>query len=322
MASLLHALRFAARRPGMAAAGCAAAAAATAGTATLCSGAKVTSSKALANTRFLELLHLDYLDDNGVARPWDMVQRVGNPIVVNVLMIMKSKGMKPGEEETCLTCQFRPPLKAYALELPAAIVAKGESIDECALRCAMSETGYVGTVRVKSPISCSSAGLTSESASLVIVDINLDDYTTEEYVTREVGGKRKNKMKKTVKVSGESWIPEQSLDKEDQIIEIRKIKVRMQCKYAHFARACVCHAAAPAIPTAAVPCLSAPHETSRSIRPHLWQLKELQQHINAACREGVVSSIGLQSFATGMAFAGMGSFPTEEKPPKRSGSWF
>ena len=38
-----------------------------------------------------------------------------------------------GDEETLLTCQFKPPV-GYCLEFPAAIIEGGESVEECALR--------------------------------------------------------------------------------------------------------------------------------------------------------------------------------------------
>jgi len=207
------------------AAGGAAAVAASAGTVAYCAGARVTSEKQIGGTKWIHLYNQDYVDDNGVARKWDMVQRAGKPGVVSVLPILTSKAFKPGEEETLLTCQFRPALHAYCLELPAAIVGPGETAEECAVRCIQNETGYNATVRAKTPPLSSSAGLTSETVSIVIVDVNLDDYTEETTVTKTTGKRRRRGMKKTTKVQGTSWIPEQTLD-DDQIIAIQKIKLK------------------------------------------------------------------------------------------------
>lgn len=201
-----------------------------------------------------------------------MAQRKGTPLVVNVLPVLSSKTFKVGEEETLLTCQYRPPMKAYVMELPAAIVNDGETVDEAALRTVLSETGYVGTVRSRSAPTSSSAGFCNERVAVVVVDVNLDDYTSEEFVTKRVGKKWRRGMLKTIKVSGESWIPQQSL-KDDQIIEIKRIKLR-----------------------------------------------ELQRHVDAAGREGVVSSVSVQAVAIGLAIAGVGTLPMP--PPAAKKGWW
>ena len=242
-------------RPSMIASGCAAAAVVSAGASALCAGAKVTNEKTLSSTKFLELMQLSYADDEGMTRQWDMVQRKGKPRVVNVLPVLKSKSTQPGDEETLLTCQFRPPMNAYVLEMPAAILKDSESIEECAVKCIHNETGYGATVRTTAPSACSSAGLTNESVSLVICDVNLDDYVHEEYITRRIGKKRRRQMTKTTVVNSESFIPSQNLD-DGQFIEVKRVKIR-----------------------------------------------DLQAHIDAAQREGVVASISLQAIAAGLAMA-------------------
>ena len=223
-----------ARRSAALGAGCAAAVTAS-GTLAYCSGSRVTGEKTVGSTKFLQLISIDYLDDKGVARKWEKVERAGKPSVVSVLPIISSKSFKPGEEETLLTCQFRPPHNAYCLELPAAIVTEGETLEACARRCILNETGYEATVRLKSKPLTSSAGLTSEQVSLVIVDINLDDYTEERETQRTVG-RRRRKLKKTIKEQGESWVPDQSLE-DDQTIKIQKIKLKDLQKELHAAEA-------------------------------------------------------------------------------------
>lgn len=198
---------------------------ASAGTVAYCSGARVTEENVVASTKFLQLAVVDYFDDHGVARKWEMVQRVGTPAVVSVVPILNSKEFKPGEEETLLTCQFRPALRKYCLEFPAALCEGSESVEECAKRLMANETGYACTVRTQTPPVCTSAGLTNEVYNVVVVDVNLDDYVGEETTTTKTIGRRRRKLKKTTKVKGESWIPDQGELNDDQNIAIKKIKV-------------------------------------------------------------------------------------------------
>jgi len=199
-------------------------AATAAGTAVCAGKSYSTKDTVVGETRFLKLISRDWVDHNGVARKWDLVQRAGTPGVVSVFPILHSKSFAEGDEETLLTCQFKPPC-GYALEFPAAIVDAGESIEQCALRTVENETGYTGKVRLKSAPMASSAGLTDEKVSLVIVDVNLDDYTSADTsVTKKVGKKRRG-IKKTVKVPGQSWIPDQNLT-DDQSIVLHRIKIK------------------------------------------------------------------------------------------------
>jgi len=212
-------------------AGGAAAVTASATTAACAAGsAKVDGEKVVGSTKWLQLVQLDYTDDEGVKRKWDMCQRAGNPKVVSVLPILTSKSFKPGDEETLLTCQFRPPQKAYVLELPGAIVHAGESVEECATRCILDETGYNCTVRSMTKALAPSAGLTNEQYTLVVVDVNLDDYKEDDVVvTKTVASagrkKRRRGIKKTTKKPGESWVPQQGDLLDDQHIQINKIKL-------------------------------------------------------------------------------------------------
>ena len=75
------------------------------------------------------------------------------------------------------------------------LLDKGETSAEAALRELKEETGYVGTVKSTSLASCLSPGLTSESVSVVVVDVNLQDEVNRdpkpntdegEYVTKIV----------------------------------------------------------------------------------------------------------------------------------------
>ena len=49
-------------------------------------------------TRWLRLLSRDYIDEGGVARKYDLVQRAGNPEVVYALAILASPSMPAGSK--------------------------------------------------------------------------------------------------------------------------------------------------------------------------------------------------------------------------------
>jgi len=74
-----------------------------------------------------------------------------------------------------LVRQFRPPMGADTIELPAGLLDPGEDATTAALRELKEETGYSAKVVSVSPTACMSPGLTNETVHLVYADIDLDD---------------------------------------------------------------------------------------------------------------------------------------------------
>merc|ERR1711879_31507 len=72
-----------------------------------------------------------------------------------------------------LVRQFRPPMDAHTIELPAGLVDRGEKPSEAAIRELREETGYVGVIRSTSAAVCLAPSLASETISFVTVDVDL-----------------------------------------------------------------------------------------------------------------------------------------------------
>ncbi|KAA8494192.1 ADP-sugar pyrophosphatase [Porphyridium purpureum] len=175
--------------------------------------AKVESVETVAETRFLRLEKLTYTTPFGIRRKWDRVSRVkpdesledkakreeGDAEVENdasadadgaprddaakykraadavcVFAVMRSRKHPEQPPETVLVKQFRPATGGTVVELPAGLIDKGESPGAAALREFKEETGLTGSVLGVSPATYLSAGLSSETVCIVIVQVNLD----------------------------------------------------------------------------------------------------------------------------------------------------
>lgn len=86
-----------------------------------------------------------YTAANGTTRTWESSQRLTRPPGVDIdgvgiAAIMQSKASGP--PSILLQKQFRPPIDAVTIEVPAGLMDEGETAEECALRELKEETGY------------------------------------------------------------------------------------------------------------------------------------------------------------------------------------
>ena len=136
--------------------------------------------------RWLRVVRLDYRDAVGKARQWESVERrTRAPGGVDAVAVLaRIEGLPeaspggaaargaPAEPRTVLVSQFRPPVDAEVLELPAGLIDAGETPEAAAVRELWEETGWRGRAAGTSPVVFSTPGLSSENMVLVVVDVD------------------------------------------------------------------------------------------------------------------------------------------------------
>ncbi|KAF2845523.1 hypothetical protein T440DRAFT_543907 [Plenodomus tracheiphilus IPT5] len=92
-----------------------------------------------------------YSDPKGVERTWEHGERLTRPKGcdidgVGVAAILQDPNHPQSEPRIVLQKQWRPPVNATVIEVPAGLMDPGETPEECAIRELKEETGYVGAV--------------------------------------------------------------------------------------------------------------------------------------------------------------------------------
>lgn len=140
----------------------------------------INSKTTVGSTKWLALQTLDYTDQLGKPRKWDMASRttkqpnkgVADAVVI-VTLLTSSKQVTPS---TLVVEQYRPPVGQTTVEFPAGLIDDGETAVEAALRELKEETGYVGekATVISSPELCMSPGLCDETVTIVVVTVDLE----------------------------------------------------------------------------------------------------------------------------------------------------
>ncbi|KAK1658720.1 nucleoside diphosphate-sugar hydrolase of the mutt family [Colletotrichum godetiae] len=96
----------------------------------------------------MTLVKINYRDVDGKERVWEGVERktraAGSSVdAVHIIAVIK----KDTGLELLLQRQFRPAVGKVCIELPAGLIDKNETVEQCAVRELAEETGYVGTVK-------------------------------------------------------------------------------------------------------------------------------------------------------------------------------
>jgi len=127
---------------------------------------KVIKQNTVAGDNFLLFKITDFLDVEGKNRTWSYAERPNKRKAVVVVPLSSKRDF------VLLIRQFRVPMNQYVIEFPAGLMEENEAIEECSIRELEEETGFNGKILQISPLLCTSAGLTSETIYLVLVEIH------------------------------------------------------------------------------------------------------------------------------------------------------
>lgn len=146
--------------------------------------AKVTSVELLDNkdARWLNLVKINFTDQNGKARTWEGSRRPTRPAgssvdAIQILAIVDgdpSGAGRPGPH-ILLEKQYRPPVDKIVVEFPAGLVDEGETPEQAALRELREETGFVGEIvaEEKRPIMYGSPASSSSATFMIKVRVDM-----------------------------------------------------------------------------------------------------------------------------------------------------
>lgn len=134
-------------------------------------GCGIKDRKIIASGNWLQLENINYHDHEAKERNWESVSRKHTSGAVVIVATLKPSN------EILLVRQFRPPTHNYVIEFPAGLIDSGESPEVAAIRELKEETGYSGEIVKILPTAYSSPGLSSETVTVIYMEI---DELTEE----------------------------------------------------------------------------------------------------------------------------------------------
>jgi 8-oxo-dGTP pyrophosphatase MutT (NUDIX family) len=139
-------------------------------------GGAILDKTLVAATNWLELSTLTYTLDGAEDNPrtWDIAERTTRSAdaSADAVLVIATMSVTDDVPRILLVKQFRPPMNAVCVELPAGLIDAGESPGEAALRELKEETGFTGSVTSVGVAQCLSPGLSSETVISVTVAID------------------------------------------------------------------------------------------------------------------------------------------------------
>ncbi|KAM0277501.1 hypothetical protein ACHAQH_005779 [Verticillium albo-atrum] len=123
---------------------------------------------------WIKLIKLTYRDPAGKTRTWESAERRTRPSssdidAVGIVAILQ----KDSGPEIVLQKQYRPPIDAISIEVPAGLVDAGETAEQAAVRELKEETGYVGVASETSPVMFNDPGFCNTNTKMVHVTIDM-----------------------------------------------------------------------------------------------------------------------------------------------------
>lgn len=126
--------------------------------------------------KWIEFQKISWQDQTGKDRVWEAAARKtrgkAGVDAVAITTIIRHPSRPPS---TIIILQYRPPVNAVCVELPAGLVDEKESPSEASVRELHEETGYRGKLKFISPTIVSDPGLSTANMQLAMVEVNLKE---------------------------------------------------------------------------------------------------------------------------------------------------
>lgn len=127
---------------------------------------KILSVERLADGGWLHLDRIQWQTPNGSHHTWESTNRNRSNSAVVLIATLKPS------DRIVVIRQFRPPVNRVMLEFPAGLIDPEETLEAAALRELREETGFFGTLIQCFPPAYSSPGMTGESLSFALAEID------------------------------------------------------------------------------------------------------------------------------------------------------
>lgn len=124
----------------------------------------------------IEFQKISWSDQTGKSRIWEAASRKtrgkSGVDAVAIATIIRHPKNPPS---TIIILQYRPPVDAVCVELPAGLVDEKETPEEASIRELHEETGYKGKVTMMSPTIFSDPGMSTANMQLATVEVQLKE---------------------------------------------------------------------------------------------------------------------------------------------------
>jgi len=131
----------------------------------------------LTNLQWLNLFNVDYIDQDGRHRSWQIASRSKSPKCITRKFNMPDAVVivpfHRAENKVVIIKEYRVALADYEYGFPAGLIDPGETIEQAAQRELQEETGLMVTrfLKISAPL-YSSTGMTDESVAMVYAECN------------------------------------------------------------------------------------------------------------------------------------------------------